>query len=234
MVPLKARVFVRTVQLALLVPTPLLFSQHLVLRDTFVQVVSRCPREHHVRVERIFLLNMANLKMSAWHARLASTVNFLARLTQLDLVVPATFVEVEPDFFHLMMRVIQAMALARQGSTVKREQQMAPGAPKEPSGHTPVLNRVMTVCLVLEGNIVINLDCSLQPKTVTQVTTAQQKKTFAFQNQATSFVQLGISVQRALPTHLAVHQGHIRVVNSKYHVTSAQKASTALPTLLTP
>lgn len=98
MVLLKARVFVRAVQLALLVPTRLSFSRRLVLRDTIVQVESRCPKEHHVQVELIFLLNTGNLRMSAWHAHLASTVNFLDRLMQLDLVVPGIFAKGEPNF----------------------------------------------------------------------------------------------------------------------------------------
>ena len=92
------------------------------------------------------------------------------------------------------------MGFARLGTTVKRGQQMAPYALKEPSGQPLVLNRVMIVSLALKENIVINLVCSLRLQTVNQVTTAQQKKIFALQNQAISYVQLAITVQRELPT----------------------------------
>lgn len=92
------------------------------------------------------------------------------------------------------------MGLARLGITVKRGQQMAPCALKEPSGQPLVLNRVMIVSLALKENIAINLVCSLRLQTVNQVTTALQKKIFALQNQAISYVQLAITVQRELPT----------------------------------
>lgn len=233
MVLSKARVFVRSVHLVLPVPIPLSFSLRPVLLDTFVRVVWRCPMESNVQVEPIFLMNTESLKMSASHALLASTVNFLDRLTQLDHVLQDSCAEVEPNFLHQMIQVIHITGLVLLGLTVKKEQQMAQSAPKEHSGHILVLKHVMTVCLALEGSTVISPGCLLQPITVTQVTTVLQKKTFAMQSQAAFCVQPAISVQRALPIHLAVARGHIKVVNNKYHVMPAHKASTASSTPLT-
>lgn len=113
----------------------------------------------HAQVEHIFLIGLDNLEMSALHALLVNTVNFLDRLMQLDLAVQDSCAEVGPNLVHLMIQVTHTTGLVLLDIIVKKGQQMALCALKEHSGHSMVPNLAVTVCRAVEGSIVTSLGC---------------------------------------------------------------------------